>query len=204
MLPTILFEREKMPKVIKKLLIGVSLCAGVSAVSSTPVFAASLSEIPVSAVTAKFVGSPVSTSPLTMGFQVTVLNTEALDPNLRLTGFKAVLRDDQLSGLPFSLNGQPGAGWQASGGNFEVLSFENGIAPGATLGGFSATTEASAPTFLRSRLEITSVSSSAVAVPEPSSALLNTLAVGALLGTGLVLKRKAKKQKTASCDTSIV
>lgn len=193
-----------MPEVIKKLLIGASLCAGVSAVSSTPVFAASLSEIPVSAVTAEFVGSPVSTSPLTMGFQVTVLNTEALDPNLRLTGFKAVLLDDQLSGLPFSLNGQPGAGWQASGGNFEVLSSENGIAPGTTLGGFSATTEASAPTFLRSRLEITSVSSSAVAVPEPSSALLNTLAVGALLGTGLVLKRKAKKQKTASCDTSIV
>jgi len=61
-----------------------------------------------------------------------------------------------------------------------VLRSENGIAPGATLGGFLLT-EASAPTFLRSRLEITSVSSSAVAAPEPSSALLNTLAVGALL-----------------------
>jgi hypothetical protein len=192
-----------MPELIKKMLIGTSICAGLSVVSNAPGFAATLSEIPLSAVSAEFGGPPLSFDPLTLDFQVNVSNTQPLEPNLRLTSFTVILVD-QLSELPFSLNGQPASGWQVNGGTFQVLSPEDGIAPGASLDGFSATTEASDPTFLRSRLEITSISSTAVAVPEPSSTVLNTLALGAFLGTGLVLKRKMKKEKSASRDTSCV
>jgi len=80
---------------------------------------------------------------------------------------------------------------QASGSSFEALALKMASRLGQLLA--VLTTEASA-TFLRSRLEITSVSSSAVAAPEPLL-VIEYIAV-ALLGTGLVLKRKVKTENS--------
>lgn len=198
-----------LPKLITKLLLGTSLFTSVSLLPHAWAKAASLSEIPLSAVTIEYEQSPISTSPLTLGFQVSVAQLPELDPNLRLTSFTAALA--RSNGEIFGSNartwiGLPAPGWEVTGigfpepggYRFDALSPENGILLGNTLSGFIA--RSSAISIRDTTLQVTSISSTAV--PEPSK-LLGILAVGAFLGTSVVLKHKRKQQELAKHNLTV-
>lgn len=186
-------------KQIGKLLLGTSVITGTYLLANVPAKAATFSNIPLDAVTIQYEEPPLSTEPLTLGFQVSVANTPEIDPSVKLTRFTAAITYS--SGNIFEGNfrlwtGFAAPGWQAfatvpeNGWVFEALNPENGIAPGDTLSGFVA--RSSAASIDNSSLRVTSVSSTS-AVPEPNYGLLTTLAFSAFFGTRVALKRKCKQ-----------
>lgn len=184
-----------------------------AAISDNSVQAATLSEIPLSAVSAAFNfryisgslpgdrGCPSGLRPCTSaGFDVIVSSTPELDSNLRLTGFSIQAPDFNNQGPGFP-NGFPvpivnafaAPGWQVAeitptSSSFQALGSEDGIAPGDFLRGFEVTLNTSIPTLERSvDLEVTSVTS----VPEPSS----ILGLGVALGFGGWFQQKYSRNQ---------
>jgi hypothetical protein len=173
-------------------------------IGNNSVQAAVLSEIPLSAVTARFnfpiggpfpgeKGCPPGESPCTSaGFDAIVSDAPQLDPNLRLTNFSVkALYASFPETYPVSiLNAFAAPGWQVAEINRSSLSFqsltpENGIAPGDFLRGFEVALGTSRPSIQRAVfLEVTSVSSTPV--PEPST----ILGLGIALGFGALFKRE--------------
>jgi len=188
-------------KQIGKLLLGTSVITSTFLLANSPSKAATFSEIPLDTVTIEYEEPPISISPLTLGFQVSVANIPEIDSSVKLTRFTAAVANP--SGEIFSDNfriwdGFAASGWRSfasvaeNGWVFEVINPENGILPGDTLSGFIA--RSSAISIANTSLRVTSVSSTS-AVPEPTFGLLNTLTFSAFIGTGIILKRQRKQQK---------
>ena len=186
-------------KLSKKLLLGVCLCSSVGLLSDSPLLAATVSGIPLEAVS---VVDFLEIEQSTRDFSISVANLPGIDPNLWLTSFTAALASS--NGTIFTSNvrawtGIPAPGWKVQGFvesgedpggyRFDAISPENGIAPGETLGGFGASPSATS-SLSGFTLQITSVSSTPI--PEPAE-LLGTLSMGAFLGTGYLLKRRSKQ-----------
>jgi hypothetical protein len=188
-------------KQIGKILLGTSVITGTLLLANSPSKAATFSEIPLDAVTIEYEEPPISTLPLTLGFQVSIANIPEIDSSVKLTRFTAAVANP--SGDIFRDNfriweGFAAPGWRAfgsvpeNGWVFEVINPENGIAPGDTLSGFIA--RSSAGSIANTSLRVTSISSTS-AVPEPTSELLNALIFSAFIGTGVIIKRQRKQQK---------
>jgi hypothetical protein len=190
-------------KLSKKLLLGVCLCSSVGLLSDSSLLAATVSGIPLEAVSVvDFLEIPISSpEQFTRDFSISVANLPGIDPNLRLTSFTAVVANLNGDIIPSNVrvwSGVAAPGWEVTGFSesgdnpggyrFNALSPENGIAPGETLGGFGASS--SALSIRDKTLQITSVSSTPI--PEPTE-LLGTLSMGAFLGTGYLLKRRSKQ-----------
>ncbi len=186
----------------KKLLLGVCLCSSVGLLSNSPLLAATVSGIPLEAVSVvDFLEIPISSpEQFTRDFSIRVANLPGIDPNLRLTSFTvaAATQAGNIASDNFRVwSAEPAPGWESialqqsegEGYRFGAISPENGIAPGETLGGFVASSGAVSIRNVPS-LQITSVSSTPI--PEPAE-LLGTLSMGAFLGTGYLLKRRSKQ-----------
>lgn len=182
-----------MQKISKKLLLGVCLCSSIGLLSDSSLMAATVSEIPLNAVSIDFPEAPIDS--FTRAFSISVADLPEIDPNLRLTSFTAVITS--LDGFIFDSNFRvwsptPAPGWEISGPGegyrFNAISIENGIAPGETLGGFTA--QSSALSVFGKNLQVTSVSSTPI--PEPGSGL-GVLSMGVALSTGYLLKRRSKQ-----------
>ncbi len=195
-------ETKVMHKLSQKLLVGVCLCSGIGLLSDSPLLAATVSEIPLNAVSVDFPAATIDPQNQVRAFSISVAALPEIDPNLRLTSFTAVVpnNDGSVSGDNFRLwSPTPAPGWEVfgfanseaspGGYRFNAISIENGIAPGETLGGFTA--QGSALSIVGKNLRVTSVSSTPV--PEPASGLLGALSIGAVLGTSHLLKRRSKQ-----------
>jgi len=178
-------------KAIEKLFISSLVFMGASTTYTTQAFAATLSAIPnVTSRSVAVFPLPVATD---ITFSVNVPAVDGLPPDIRLTDFTAQLFDNltTLDRASFSWSAAPG--WIVSSqdnlaGNayFQALSYNTGISPGGTLGGFQVS-GVGIDLALTGNVRITDVSTS---VPEPLTIFGTATAA---LGYGALLKRKYSK-----------